>query len=43
MEKTAVEQYDKMNKLYAQLSAERKEEINRLIAETLAKQQLQHQ
>ena len=43
MGKTAVEQYDKMNKLYAQLSAERKEEINRLIAETLAKQQLQHQ
>lgn len=36
------EQYKKANKVYAQLSAENKKKINRLIAETLAKQQLQH-
>ena len=35
------EQYEKANKVYAQLSAENKQKINRLIAETLAKQQLQ--
>lgn len=34
------EQYEKANKVYAQLSAENKQKINRLIAETLAKQQL---
>ena len=34
------EQYKKANKVYAQLSAENKKKINRMIAETLAKQQL---
>ena len=33
------EQYQKSNKVYAQLSAENKQKINRLIAETLARQQ----
>lgn len=35
------EQYKTANKVYAQLSAENKKKINRLISETLAKQQLQ--
>lgn len=37
------EQYKKSNKVYAQLSAENKQKINRLIAETLARQQSQRQ
>lgn len=37
------EQYEKASKVYAQLSAENKKKINCLIAETLAKQQLQRQ
>lgn len=37
------EQYQKSNNVYAQLSAENKQKINRLIAETLARQQSQRQ
>lgn len=37
------EQYEKSNIAYAQLSAGNKQKINRLIAETLAKQQSQRQ
>lgn len=37
------EQYQTSNKVYLQLSAENKQKINCLIAETLARQQLQRQ
>ena len=41
--KTALEQYERANNTYLQLNAENMEKINRLVAETLTKQQSQHQ
>lgn len=41
--KTVLEQYERANNAYSQLNAENMEKINRLVAETLAKQQSQHQ